>query len=723
MRAARRTLLIGFLLVASVPSACSDEVDPGPPGGGGADLGAGDQGVDPSDAPSQDAPPEDASPEDALDLPEDGAEDAPAEEIDFGEPRGEGELCGDDRQCASGLCFLLEAGADQGFCTDFCFSEQDCALEGFDCVRLVNGGSDGVQICAPVDFCLDLDDDGYGIGPGCEGPDCDDEDPDSNPGAAEVCDGVDNDCDGEVDDRPEDVERSCQTGLVGACAAGNTACVEGALVCAPLIPPTNEVCDALDNDCDGEVDNGDPGGGEACATGVPGECAEGTTACLNGTVECVSDQQARAEICNNRDDDCDGEIDEQNPEAGRACDTGGDGVCSGGVTDCRAGRLLCIQVEAPGEEVCDALDNDCDGQVDEDDPQGGIVCATGLGGTCAAGLTHCNGGNVECVPDHPPVAEICNGLDDDCDDLIDQGNPEGDQRCDTGRRGVCADGRTVCRNGGVQCDPIGMPGEEICDGLDNDCDGTTDEGEDGEALTRRCYDGAEGTDGVGACVAGAQRCEGGDFGACDGQVLPAPESCDGADNDCDGAEDEDNPEAGVRCQTGALGVCALGVSFCEAGALGCQALAQPSAEVCDGLDNDCDGGVDEDGGGQPLARSCYDGDEGTAGVGACVAGAQRCEGGQFGACDGQVLPAPGVLRRRGQRLRRRRGRGQPRGRCPLPDRRAGRVRAGRDRLRGGRAGLPGARAAVGGGLRRPGQRLRRPDRRGQRRSTPRAALL
>jgi hypothetical protein len=518
---------------------------------------------------------------------------------------GGGSWTGIDGQCYALLVLERSVG---GGCVDtdqdqICDFEDNCP--GQPNPDQADGDGDGAgDLC---DNCRALpnrdqaDPDGDGIGSACDNcdnlanPDQRDIDHDDIgdacdaviciPSGEEVCDGIDNDCDGGTDNSGIGENVACDTGLIGQCGVGIVICREASLVCVQQHFPGAEVCDGLDNDCDGDVDNGDPGGGEACATGVPGECAAGTTACLNGNVECVSDQQVRAEICNHRDDDCDGEVDEENPEAGRACDTGGEGVCSGGVTDCRAGRLLCIQVEAPGEEVCDALDNDCDGQIDEDDPQGGIVCATGLGGTCAAGLTHCNGGNVECVPDHPPAAEICNGLDDDCDDLIDQGNPEGDQRCDTGRRGVCADGRTICRNGGVQCDPIGMPGEEICDGLDNDCDGTTDEG---LGIGDPCQ-----TDLPGVCAPGRRACDGGAV-VCAPIVPASPELCDGLDNDCNALVDDGVQGTGDTCGTGGVGECADGIMACEGGVLVCTPNASPAEERCNLRDDDCDGVIDEE---------------------------------------------------------------------------------------------------------------------------------
>jgi len=121
---------------------------------------------------------------------------------------------------------------------------------------------------------------------------------------AEVCDGLDNDCDGVVDDDPEGVGQACTEG-VGACAAtGTVVCVDGERDCdAEPGEPTDEVCDGVDNNCDGAVDEGGvcdpiPCNGQTCGTYTPGcgghsdcicaENPEGTGACVSAIVFCAS---------------------------------------------------------------------------------------------------------------------------------------------------------------------------------------------------------------------------------------------------------------------------------------------------------------------------------------------------------------------------------------------------------------------------------------------------
>ena len=409
----------------------------------------------------------------------------------------------------------------------------------------------------------------------------------------EICDGLDNSCNGFVDDGNPGGGESCSTGQLGVCAEGTTACQMGSLVCQPNNTPTPEICDGLDNNCDGAIDNGNPGGGQACDTGLQGVCAPGTTACHNGEIACTQNTAASAEVCDGQDNDCNGIIDDGNPGSGQSCNTGLLGVCASGLTDCQNGSLACVQQTQASLEICDGLDNNCNGLVDEGNPGGGDACNTGQLGVCAEGTTACQNGGIVCQANTSPSPEICDGLDNDCDGAIDEGNPGGGLACDTGEPGVCAAGTTACIGGEIVCLGNQGPTSEICDGQDNDCDGVIDNGDPGGGLA--CNTGL-----AGVCAAGTTACEDGSI-VCNQDVQPSPEVCDGQDNDCNGFIDDGNPGGGAWCDTGLAGICQDGTLTCQSGSLQCMQNQQPVAEICgDGLDNDCNGFVDD---GCPCAHS------------------------------------------------------------------------------------------------------------------------
>jgi hypothetical protein len=135
-------------------------------------------------------------------------------------------------------------------------------------------------------------------------------------------------------------------------------------------------------------------------------------------------------------------------------------------------------------------------------------------------------------------AEICDGLDNDCDGQVDEGLT---QACATD----CGAGTEVCTNGqwgGCDAPPVET---DVCDGQDNDCDGTTDPGCDCAVGETRDCGGAD------ACSPGVQTCDaGGTWGACTGAVYPSMEICDGQDNDCDGSTDEMDDDVGNLCGPG-----------------------------------------------------------------------------------------------------------------------------------------------------------------------------
>src|SRR5262249_17837908 len=155
------------------------------------------------------------------------------------------------------------------------------------------------------------------------------------------------------------------------------------------------------------------------------------------------------------------------------------------------------------------------------------------------------------------------------------------------------------------CVPLakGTPGKEICNGIDDDCNGIVDDPP--------------------ACMPGG--------------CTPGPEVCDGADNDCDGVIDNHLVDVGQPCGL-AIGACMPGQTACVADMgkpfpgpsdhLVCVGASMPQPEICDGVDNDCDGIVDG------MARPCYDGDPKTDNVGICHDGQQKCNAGMWGGCVG-----------------------------------------------------------------------------------------
>ena len=197
---------------------------------------------------------------------------------------------------------------------------------------------------------------GEGEGPACEPHD-------------EVCDGRDNDCDGRTDEDDPHLGEGCSTGLPGPCWQGRQRCQEGALVCVGVVQPQEEVCDGLDNDCNGEADEGAPESGQPCDAGEPGECARGATRCEDGVLRCIAPPPGE-EACDGVDNDCNGQVDEGAPGHDEPCDTGELGVCAEGIGRCEDGVFECVRQQAPSDEECDRLDNDCDGETDEDDGQG-----------------------------------------------------------------------------------------------------------------------------------------------------------------------------------------------------------------------------------------------------------------------------------------------------------------------------------------------------------------
>ena len=229
-------------------------------------------------------------------------------------------------------------------------------------------------------------------------------------------------------------------------------------VCVPgTAAATDATCDGFDDDCDGRSDESYAPQSVQCGTGAC--AAAGTTICSDGRVSasCTPGGAAAADtVCNGIDDDCNGELDEDYVTVRTACGVGACGAA--GWSSCQAGvvRDSCVPgTGASADTTCNAVDDDCNGRVDED--YVGQSTACGIGACAADGSTRCSAGSVvdSCHPNTPGASDSCNGIDDDCDGRLDEDFHSETVGCGVG---VCAAFGSTYGLGGAafsSCAPTG----------------------------------------------------------------------------------------------------------------------------------------------------------------------------------------------------------------------------------------------------------------------------
>jgi hypothetical protein len=494
----------------------------------------------------------------------------------------------------------------------------------------------------PTAWYTDSDQDGFGtdelLSESCEQPsggaaaqgDCNDGDESIFPGAAEICDEIDNNCDSQID---EEVLITWYQDQDGDGFGTEEVTISGCEAPAGYAAEPGDCLDtdsryypgALEEDCSDPADYNCDG-----STVFIDEDQDGAGAC----VDCDDHDPSRSpdlrESCNDRDDNCDGFVDESTAVDARTWyadqdnDGFGDDNTALRLCDAPVGYITqggdCDDSD-PDKTITTAWYLDSDGDGDGDPASGVLSCEPPAGYVAASG--DCDDGNIEISSF---AVESCDGLDNDCDGLVDNNagllwylDGDGDGFGGTPLY-ACTQPAGYISEGG-DCDDVNsaiFPGAtEVCDGSDNDCDGLVDDADPDQTGKTLWYQDLDG-DGYGnassslyACtqpagyLLNATDCDDTTASAHPGAV----EVCDSSnlDEDCNGfADNQDSNATGTQDYYPDVDGDGFGAGtsspYCDAPS-GYSALSTdcddqnsgvfPGAvEHCDGVDEDCDGTKD-----------------------------------------------------------------------------------------------------------------------------------